>query len=149
RLKQCACQALEVLAAAAAARGEHTTSVGWARRLAALDPLSARIARALMETLAATGDRAGALQHARVHEALLRQELDAALDPAVSDFVRLLREVPQRRAANAPKREAAPDRVVRDAPLVEPGDIAVAVPRPSRWAFRVGTWLTVGVVLMA
>ena len=149
RLKQCACQALEALAAAAAARGEHTTSVGWWRRLAALDPLSARIARALMETLAATGDRAGALQHARVHEALLRQELDAALDPAVSDFVRQLREVPQRRAPTAPNREAAPDSVVRDAPLVEPGDTAVAVARPSRWAFRVGTWLTVGVVLMA
>ncbi len=138
RLKQCACQALEALATAAAARGEHTTSVAWWRRLAALDPLNARIARALMEALAATGDRAGALQHARVHEALLRQELDAAIDPAVSDFVRQLREAPQRRARTAAAREVMPTRVLPDAPPAEPPGAAVAVAPRSHLEFRVG-----------
>src|SRR6266705_98365 len=74
RLKQCVCEALEALATAATARGDLKTSVTWWRRLAAVDPLNARVTRALMGALVATGDRAGALQHARIYEALLRQE---------------------------------------------------------------------------
>ena len=93
RLKQRACWAIETLATAAAARGEHEAAVTWWRHLSALDPLNARIARALMGALAATGDRAGALRHARIHESLLREELDAAPDPAVTDFARRLRDV--------------------------------------------------------
>src|SRR5437763_10916756 len=88
RLKHCACEALEALATGATARGDLNTSVTWWRRLAAVDPLNARIARALMGVLAATGDRAGALQHARSHEALLRQDLDTAPDPPVTELVR-------------------------------------------------------------
>src|SRR5439155_1041153 len=83
RLKQRACWATETLATAAAARGEHEAAVTWWRHLSALDPLNARIARALMGALAATDDQAGALRHARIHAALLRQELDAAPDPAL------------------------------------------------------------------
>src|SRR2546426_805665 len=94
-LKQRACWAIETLATAAAARGEHDAAVTWWRHLSALDPLNARIARALMSALAATGDRAGALRHARIHESLLRQELDASPDPAVTDYARRLREVSQ------------------------------------------------------
>src|SRR2546422_4677135 len=172
RLKQCACQALEALATAAAARGEHTASVAWWRRLAALDPLNARIARALMEALAATGDRAGALQHARVHAALLRQELDAAPDPAVTEFVRRLREAPRERAPIAAAREVgAADRVLPAAPPAEPSSVGVASPavdgvvpdaRPvelpgaavaaaprSRRAFQVARWPAVATVLTA
>jgi len=93
RLKQRACWAIETLATAAAARGEHEAAVTWWRHLSALDPLNARIARALMGAQAAAGDRAGALRHARIHESLLRQELDAAPDPAVTDFARRLRDV--------------------------------------------------------
>ena len=171
RLKQCACQALEALATTAAARGEHTASVAWWRRLAALDPLNARIARALMEALAATGDRAGALQHARLHAALLRQELDAAPDPAVTEFVRRLRESPQERAPIAAAREVAADRVLPAAPPAEPSSVGVASPavdgvvpdaRPaelpgaavaaaprSRRAFQVARWPAVATALAA
>jgi tetratricopeptide (TPR) repeat protein len=44
-----------------------------------------------MQALVASGDRASALAHARAHEALVRRELDADLDPAVQSLVRALR----------------------------------------------------------
>ncbi len=74
---------LHQLAERAASRGEHRAATGWWRRLAAQDPLNAQIACQLMESLAAQGDVAGALQHARVYETLVRQELDLAPDREV------------------------------------------------------------------
>ena len=171
RLKHCACEALEALATGATARGDLKTSVTWWRRLAALDLLNARIARALMGALAATGDRAGALQHARIYEALLRQELDTAPDPAVTEFVRQLREAPEPRAPTVAAREVAPDRALPDTPPAEPSSVGVptqagdgvvpdaqptespgaAVPGAprSRPAFRVGRWPAVAAALTA
>src|SRR5207245_10843356 len=81
RLRDRATAALERLATAAAT-GEYSHAAAWWRRLAALDPLNSRVALGLMKALAAAGDRAGALQAARVHESLLREELGVALDPA-------------------------------------------------------------------
>src|SRR5687768_9098026 len=60
--------ALESLASGASARGDVHGAVSWWRRLAALDPTSSRVALGLMHALATTGDRAGALQYARLHE---------------------------------------------------------------------------------
>lgn len=40
---------------------DHVEAIGWARRAAAIDPLSEEAARALMERLAAAGDRSSAL----------------------------------------------------------------------------------------
>src|SRR5690242_2314100 len=148
RLKQRACQALESLATAAAARDDLKTSVAWWRRLAALDPLNARIARALMEALAATGDRAGALQHARIHETLLRQELDAVPDPAVSDLVRQLRAAPQQRAPAAAAQEVAREHVHPHASPAEP-PAPVTVASRSRPGFRVGRFAAVAAALTA
>ena len=61
------------------------------RRLAAEDQLSSRIGLELMRALAANGDSAAALEFARVHEQIVRSELDAAPDPAFSAFVDQLR----------------------------------------------------------
>lgn len=83
--------ALHALAADATARGDHAAAAGWWRRLAELDPADGRAALGLMGALAAAGDRAGALQHARVHEAFVRAELDAAPDPAVCALAARLR----------------------------------------------------------
>jgi DNA-binding SARP family transcriptional activator/TolB-like protein/Flp pilus assembly protein TadD len=60
------------------------------RRLAGRDPYNSRVALRLMRALAAAGDPAGAAQHARVHEALLREELDVAPDPEIGALVREL-----------------------------------------------------------
>ncbi len=86
--------ALEALANDASGRGEHLDAAGWWRRLAALDPLNGRVALGLMTALEASGDRAGALQHARVHEVLLREELDTAPDATVLALAEQLRTPP-------------------------------------------------------
>ncbi|MFL5496147.1 MAG: BTAD domain-containing putative transcriptional regulator [Gemmatimonadales bacterium] len=84
--------ALERLARRSAERGERLESVEWWRKLAAQDPLNARGALGLMEALVAAGDRPAALQHARVHEVLLQQELDAPPDREVVALAARIRE---------------------------------------------------------
>jgi len=99
---------LESLARSAGARGDAQVSSAWWGKLAALDPLNARVAMGLMSSLAAAGDRAGALRHARVYEALLEQELDLPPDREVVLLAERLRnEANAQAAAPAP----APTRV--------------------------------------
>jgi TolB-like protein/DNA-binding SARP family transcriptional activator/Tfp pilus assembly protein PilF len=104
--------ALEHLAATASASGDVAAAVGWSRRLAALEPLNARFAVGLMRALLAAGDRQGALQQARIHEALLDQELELPPDRDVVELARRIRE----------------DEIVVTAP---PRAIPIAHPAPS------------------
>jgi DNA-binding SARP family transcriptional activator len=83
--------ALEALAAAASARGDHPAAARWWRRLAAAEPVSTSAALGLIESLVAAGDRAGALQFAGVHSSLVRQHLEAEPDPAVERWIARLR----------------------------------------------------------
>ena len=83
--------ALELLAMAAEGRADFGAAANWWRRVAELDPLDSRSAFALMCALARAGDRPGALRYAHVHEALLRQELDMAPDPAIAALAARLR----------------------------------------------------------
>jgi DNA-binding SARP family transcriptional activator/TolB-like protein len=76
------------------AAGDFDGAVAWWRRLAARDVYNSRVALRLMRALTSAGDPAGAVHHARVHETLLRKELDVAPDPEVAEFVRQLRAVP-------------------------------------------------------
>lgn len=85
---------LERLAAAAGSRGDHASAAGLWRRLTVIDPLNSRLAMELMRTLAASGDVAGALQHARIHAAFLRTETGLDPDVAVSALVTELRARP-------------------------------------------------------
>ncbi|HET8625034.1 MAG TPA: BTAD domain-containing putative transcriptional regulator [Gemmatimonadales bacterium] len=106
-------QALERLARGATGRGDHLASVGWWRKLAAQDPLNARVATGLMEALVAAGDRNGALQHARIYEALVEQELNLPPDRevvALADRIRTAPPVPAGQPPRAPHRspESAP-----------------------------------------
>ncbi len=100
--------ALESLAAAAARRGDWRGAAERWRRLAETDPLNARVAVRFIEALSAAGDRAGALQFARTHEKLLREELDAAPDPAVVAAVERIRTAPADLPATSPPM-AAPE----------------------------------------
>ncbi|OLB05876.1 MAG: hypothetical protein AUH06_09020 [Gemmatimonadetes bacterium 13_2_20CM_69_27] len=97
RLKERAAAAIERLAKEEAAGGDSRGAVEWWRRLAALDPLNSRVALQLMQALAELGDRAGALEVARVHETLLRDELNAVPDQAVRDLTARLRAAPEHR----------------------------------------------------
>jgi DNA-binding SARP family transcriptional activator len=104
---------IERLAKLADTRGDHANAVRWWRRLAAQDPLHARYAVGLMQALAAAGDRGGALQHARVYEALVEQELDLPPDGEVVALAHRLRSETRAAIVPAPAASAigvAPER---------------------------------------
>ena len=84
-------EALRRLAMGGTQAGDLGVAVGWWKRLAAHDPLDSRTSLALMKALAAVGDRGGALQHARIHEALLEQHLDLPPDHEVVAYAAQLR----------------------------------------------------------
>jgi Tol biopolymer transport system component/DNA-binding SARP family transcriptional activator len=84
--------ALQRLARRAEEAGDRLGAVDWWRKLAAQDPLNARVALGLMQALVAAGDRTGALQHVRVYEVLLEQELEAPPDREVVAFAERIRE---------------------------------------------------------
>jgi len=110
-------EALEKLATAADARGDHTAATGWWRRLSAKDPLSARYAIGVMRSLMASGDKHGALEHARVHETLLEEQLDLPADrDVVALAARIRRELRAGARAEA-ELEAAEALVAVDEPI--------------------------------
>lgn len=88
-------EALEKLAQQRADAGDTGAALAAWRKLAAHDPYSARYACSLMLALEAAGDRAGALQHARTHSALLHEEFGAQPDPDVEALANRLRHTPR------------------------------------------------------
>jgi DNA-binding SARP family transcriptional activator/TolB-like protein len=92
-------QAIETYAAQREAAGDFAAAIAQWRRLAARDPFNSRVALQLMKVMAAGGDPGGAIQHARVHERLMREELNVAPDADVSAFVRRLQTGPEPRHA--------------------------------------------------
>src|SRR5882762_10180790 len=83
-------KALEFLANVAAEASDHSQAVMWLRRLANSDPLSAGATKKLMLALAAAGDRAGAVKHARLYRELVRQELEMEPDAEIADLAAAL-----------------------------------------------------------
>jgi TolB-like protein/DNA-binding SARP family transcriptional activator len=94
RLRRLYGRALEGLAEAAEERGEWGSAVEHWRGLVAEEPYNARVTLRLMSALEEAGDRAGALQHARVHTLLLQQEFEAEPDPDVCALADRLRTMP-------------------------------------------------------
>src|SRR6202521_270423 len=80
--------AIEFLADRSAEAGDHSQSITWCRELANSDPLSADATKKLMLALAASGDRAGAVKHARLYQELVRQELDIEPDSEIENLAR-------------------------------------------------------------
>lgn len=120
-------EALETLAAEAAKRGEPRVAVGFWRRLANTDPLNAKAALGLMKGLAAAGDRAQALQHYRVYEMLLRQELDLAPDAELrryADELRQVKPIAPMAAPATPPAASAPGSPIASAPTTPPAVVS-------------------------
>jgi DNA-binding SARP family transcriptional activator/Flp pilus assembly protein TadD len=84
--------ALEKLAGAAEASGDVDRCVHWWSVRAAHDPFDSRVALRLMEALASSGNKAGALSRARSHERLLRDEFGVSVPREISAFVERLRQ---------------------------------------------------------
>ena len=100
-------RALEALAERAEREGAAVDAVQWWRQLAAQDPWSSRIALRLMRALDSAGERAAALQHARVHAQLLEDELGLTPDADVLAFVNELRTRQEPALLSLPARPTA------------------------------------------
>jgi TolB-like protein/DNA-binding SARP family transcriptional activator/Tfp pilus assembly protein PilF len=87
-------RALEALAEAAERERNFRGAAEWWQRRAAHDPYDSRVAQRLMRALDASGDRVRAIQHAAIHERLLRQELGVQAATAVSALAERLRTGP-------------------------------------------------------
>ncbi|HSJ14133.1 MAG TPA: BTAD domain-containing putative transcriptional regulator, partial [Longimicrobiales bacterium] len=95
--------ALEQLARGATERGDAAVAVTWWRRLAAQDPLNARVAVALMQALSEAGDRPSAIRHAQIYAALVEQELELPPAPEVQALAAQLRAELDAAAAAPPR----------------------------------------------
>jgi DNA-binding SARP family transcriptional activator len=85
---------LEALAAAAEEVGDTRAAVTWWKARAGVDPYDSRVAIRLVGALEASGNRAGAIQHAAHHQRLLQEEFGAEPDPAVLALAERLRTEP-------------------------------------------------------
>ncbi len=132
RLAQRYAGALEALANAATRIGDQQGATEWWRRLAVVDPLSARYALGLMRALAQAGDRAAALDHARVYEELVHAELDSAPEPEVVEYVKHLRGMFGRwTGASAPKATVPRRSPVPSAAPTKNGSVAPVAPETT------------------
>ena len=103
RLRRSYARSLESLAEAAEERREWSSAVERWRGLVSEEPYNARVTLRLMRALDGAGDRAGALQQARLHTLLLQQEFEAGPDPDVVALADRLRTEP----ANGDDRKVA------------------------------------------
>jgi adenylate cyclase len=112
-------KALEGLASQCEAAGDLAGAVeAWRRRVQA-DPYNSRIVLSLMRALESTGDRAGALQHARVHEILLQEEFGAEPDLEIAAYAERLRREPGQWPATSA--DPAPSAATSKGGVQEPG----------------------------
>ena len=119
RLERAYLDAIGRLARRAESAGDLSTAVVWWRRAAAAEPLSGRVALALMRALAESGDVSAAMQHARVHDAVVQGELESPAEEAVLTFAEQLRNgdwAPTRRepvpppvSSSLPTRDQGPE----------------------------------------
>jgi DNA-binding SARP family transcriptional activator len=82
--------ALATLGQQATIAGDHRMAVNWWRRAGEIDPYDSTAVIALVRSLAALGDRAGALRAARRHEELLQKELGVTPDASFTESIRRL-----------------------------------------------------------
>ena len=121
--------ALEALAGSARLRRDFRGAAEWWGRRAAHDPYDSRVALELMQALDAAGHRAGALQHASIHERLLQQELGMPAAPAVRALAERMRAEPVAGPKLAAPAVAAPAAVAPafvTAPLGTPETVPAA-----------------------
>jgi DNA-binding SARP family transcriptional activator/tetratricopeptide (TPR) repeat protein/TolB-like protein len=145
-------RALESLARGELAKGNPAVAVGWWRKLAALEPLNARVTVGLMEALTAAGDRASAIKQAHIYEMLVEQQLELPPDREVTSLAERLRQQPEEPASIVlPAEQPRSTGVVEEAPPqpAEPNVVApVATTRRMRLPWAVAA-VIVGVIGIA
>jgi DNA-binding SARP family transcriptional activator/TolB-like protein len=132
RLARVRADALRSLAEHRSRTGDRRGAVEALRQLVAQDPLDSPSVLRLMEALDALGDRAEALQLARLHASMLKSEVDAGPDPAITALATRLRSAPS--VSPAPL-ETPPGPTGIAAPIGEAPGPALPPPRPRLlWA---------------
>lgn len=120
-------RAVEQLALAAEREGDMRTAAERWRQLQDASPADSRVALRLMHALNTAGQRAAALEHARVHERSLRVEWDLPPDPAVVALALRFRSEAEASAASMASRMGSAAASGLDAdPVLHAG-----VPEPS------------------
>lgn len=84
-------KALEALAEVAEAAQDAATAAEWWKARAAHDPYDSRVALRFMQSLVASGSRAGALRHAAIHQRLLQEEFGMGPAPEITVLAERLR----------------------------------------------------------
>ena len=130
RLADLHARALEALADGSEKAGDFAAATERWKARAVQDPYDSRIALRLMEAMARAGNRAGALQHASVHERLLRQEFGIALPGSITALAERLRQAPIDATPPRPVEpwpSAATDLAAMH-PAAPPGESTIAAP---------------------
>jgi DNA-binding SARP family transcriptional activator len=109
--------------------GEAVRAAELWRRRSQLDPYQGRIALAYMRALAASGDRAGAIQHGRNYTNLLRAEFGTEPEPAIRQLMEDLKADPA--GAWSPSALVRPAASIDGRPsVVSSGSVPELAPRP-------------------
>jgi DNA-binding SARP family transcriptional activator/Flp pilus assembly protein TadD len=150
RLATAYAKAVEGLAEAAERAGDTGAAVEWWKTRAGQDPYDSRVALRLMQALDGFGNRAGALQHAVMHQQLLRDELEIEPPPEVRALVERLRQEQAHPVAHmkegAPHRAVPRPAAVAALPATRGSDPRVFEERPQR---RRTFWYATAVMLAA
>ncbi len=145
--------AVERLATRSEAEGDWRAAISFRRQLAAAEPMSGRVTLALMRSLAESGDVAAALQHYRVHEMLVREELDAAPESDVSSLADAMRAGTWQRSVAVVR--PSPPSVTAVATVVEgptsptreaPGTVVAPAARFRRWPVAIAALTLIVIV---
>ncbi len=140
---------IQALARETEAAGDYVAAIKWWRQLAVLDPLSGSAALGVMRTLAAAGDVAAAVSHARVHGAMVHAELGRAPDSEVEAFAARLQVGTSQEPSIAARSDASGEagRIPRAAERGEGGGPAIDSLQQSvtlRSSTRSNTSLVIG-----
>ncbi|GLC28391.1 BTAD domain-containing putative transcriptional regulator [Roseisolibacter agri] len=149
RLRRAWREAARTMAARRLADGDAAAAVALWRQLAADDPADAPTALALMQALEASGDRAGAIAHARVHARLLAEEFELEPDGAVERYAASLRSAPPRAAAPSAvvAEQSAPSFHASSSSAAPSSAVPSSFPSRPRRGALLGTLLLVGCAL--
>jgi DNA-binding SARP family transcriptional activator len=86
RVAEACAECMRSAATRARHAGDNRTAATWWQRLVSLDPFDSVNVFELVRALADTGDHARAVREARIHETLLRRELNAEPEPRLRDL---------------------------------------------------------------
>lgn len=132
RFARSVAEALEALAATRSGTGDHRGAADAWLGLAALEPYDTRIALKVIQTLEQSGNPVGALRHAELHAAKLREDLGVSASPElVHEQARLaLAQTPVSATSIGPASMEAPPHEIS----LPPAQLPTADPvRPLGW----------------